>query len=342
MIKPVVVKPTPFLRIFPRNDTLCQGQLDTLVAFHSDTLLWSPAALVSCATCDTVLVNPNITTLFYASATNSQNCTVIDSTLLTVYTPFIATAIASPVYVCLFDSVRINAAPTGKTITWSPTTDISNSTIYNPLVAPPINTTYTALLADSAGCFNSSTTVDVIVKSLPQVNAGPDRVLPYNSSFTLSPIYSSNVISYEWSPAENLNCSACQTPSGIALDAATYSIKVKSDSGCVAKDDINVFVECKYANLLLPTAFSPNRDRINDVYAPITRGIKSISKFAIYNRYGQLVYDAKNFKPNAKNVGWDGRRNGIDQNPGAYMFVMEAICDLGEIIQKQGSFLLLR
>ncbi len=342
LIKSVVVKPIPFLRIFPRNDTLCQGQLDTLIAFHSDTLLWSPAALVSCTTCDTVIANPNITTLFYATATNSLNCTVTDSTLLTVYTPFIASAIASPVYVCLYDSVRINAVPIGKTITWSPTTDISNSTIYNPLVFPPINTTYTALLADSAGCFNSSTTVDVIVKSLPQVNAGPDRVLPYNSPFTLSPIYSSNVISYEWSPAEALNCSTCQTPSGTALDAITYNIKVTSDSGCVAKDDISIFVECKYANLLLPSAFSPNRDRINDVYAPITRGIKSITKFAVFNRYGQLMYDAKNFIPNDKNVGWDGRRNGIDQTPGAYMFVMEAICDLGEIIQKQGSFLLLR
>jgi gliding motility-associated-like protein len=340
--KQVNVKPIPFLRIFPRNDTLCFGQSDTIIAFHSDTLSWMPLGALSCANCDTVIANPTITTLFYATANNSFNCKIVDSTLFTVFTPFTATPAASPVYVCALDSVRISANPPNKRIVWSPLINISDSTSYNPIVSPPSATTYMATLTDSVGCFSSTTKVDVIVKSLPIVNAGPDKVYPYNTAFTISPTYSSNIVSYDWAPAPTLSCSNCGTPSGVALESKTYTIKVKSDSGCVAKDDITIYVECAYANLFMPTAFSPNRDGKNDIYYPITRGIRVINRFSVFNRVGQMLFDSKNFIPNNKKIGWDGRYKGLDQSGEAYVFILEAVCDLGETIVKKGSFLLLR
>ena len=119
--KQVDVKPIPFLRIFPRNDTLCFGQSATIVAFHSDTLSWSPAATLSCANCDTTVANPAATTLYFATVNNSFNCPFKDSTLITVFQPFTASTITNPSFVCLNDSIQINALPLGKTITWSPT-----------------------------------------------------------------------------------------------------------------------------------------------------------------------------------------------------------------------------
>jgi gliding motility-associated-like protein len=342
LIKPVTVKPTPFLRLFPRGDTLCQGKKDSLFAFHSDTLLWSPATFLSCPNCDTVVATPTTSTVFYATATNSLGCSIRDSIISTVFEPFVATPIKSPVYVCGQDTVRINVAPPGKRIVWSPGFGLSDTTVYNPIVTGIASTSYVATLTDSLGCFNSTTTVDIIVKALPIVNAGPDRVLPYSSPFTISPSYTSNIISYEWAPSINLNCNNCQTPSGTALETESFTIKVTSDSGCVAKDTVTIFVECKYANLLLPTAFSPNRDGKNDVFYPITRGIKSITKFVVFNRYGQLLYEANNIKPNMKTIGWDGKYKGVEQEAGAYVFMLEAVCDLGEIITKKDSFLLLR
>ncbi len=340
--KQVNVKPIPFLRIFPRNDTLCFGQTDTIIAFHSDTLSWMPVGALSCATCDTVIANPSVTTLFYATANNSFNCKIVDSALFTVFTPFTATATISPVYVCALDTVRIGANPPNKRIIWSPSTNISDSTSYNPIVSPPNSTSYTATLTDSVGCFSSNTRVDVVVKSLPVVNAGPDKVYPYNTAFTISPTYSSNIVSYGWTPAPTLSCSNCTAPSGVALESKTYTVNVKSDSGCVAKDDITIYVECAYANLFMPTAFSPNRDGKNDIYYPMTRGIRIINRFSVFNRFGQMLFDSKNIKPNEKQFGWDGKYKGLDQAGEAYVFVLEAVCDLGETIAKKGSFLLLR
>jgi hypothetical protein len=57
---------------------------------------------------------------------------------------------------------------------------------------------------------------------------------------------------------------------------------------------------------------------------------------------GQMLFDSKNFIPNNKKIGWDGRYKGLDQSGEAYVFILEAVCDLGETIVKKGSFLLLR
>ncbi len=342
LVKQINVKPIPFLRIFPRNDTICEGKTASFIAYHSDTLSWSPSATLSCATCDTVVARPTSTTLYFATVNNSFNCPTIDSTLITVYSPFKATAIVTPIYLCEKDSVKLLVLPAGKKIIWSPSTNISNITIYNPFVSPPTNTTYTATLTDSVGCFTDTTSITIIKKSLPQVNAGPNKVYPYNSIFTISPAYSANVRFYSWVPNSSLSCTTCAITSGIALTTQEYTIKAISDSGCVSKDNITIFVECKYANLLMPSAFTPNRDGLNDIYYPMTRGIKTVKRFAIYNRLGQQVFEAKNFVPNDKTFGWDGKMNGIDQSPGGYVYMLETICDLGEIITKKDSFLLLR
>jgi gliding motility-associated-like protein len=341
LIKNVVVLTSPFLRVFPRTDSICQGQSDSLFAFHSDTLLWSPAALLSCANCDTTIATPTSSTIFYATAKNNIGCSIRDSSIITVYEPFTATASAA-LYGCVNDTVRLSAKPLGKKILWSPSIGLSDSSAYNPLVTIKNSENYIALLADSVGCFTSTATVKVIAKSLPIVNAGVDITLPVNNTFTIAPTYSSNVVSYEWTPAGNLSCTTCASPSGIAENTKAYTIKATSDSGCVGKDDINIFVLCEYANLYLPSAFSPNRDGKNDRYFPIARGITTIVRFTIFNRYGQIVFDAKNTKPNESALGWDGKFKGLDQPADAYVFVLEALCDQGENITKKDSFLLLR
>ncbi|MEO8110339.1 MAG: gliding motility-associated C-terminal domain-containing protein, partial [Ginsengibacter sp.] len=163
-----------------------------------------------------------------------------------------------------------------------------------------------------------------------------------NSTFTISPVYGSNIISYLWTPPNQLNCTTCSSPSGTITQKETYTITVTSDSGCVAKDDITIYVECKDANLLLPTAFTPNNDNLNDVYYPLTRGISTILNFSIYNREGQLVYQKKNFPPNNKLYGWDGTTKGSLRSTSVYVYIIEALCDSGEKLSKRGSFVLVQ
>jgi gliding motility-associated-like protein len=289
-----------------------------------------------------VLTNPSSNIQYFATAKSKFGCTTTDSIMVKVYAPFTASPQAADPYICLNDAIQLNVSPPGKKILWSPATGLSYTNNYNPSVSPSQTTTYTATLTDSVGCFISTTDITVHVKSRPTVDAGPDQSYPYNSPFSINPTYSSNITSYTWTPGNLLNCSSCPAPSGVVLGSNTFLIKVTSDSGCVAQDSVTIFVECKDAYLLIPNAFTPNGDNLNDYFYPLTRGIKSIVRFSIYDRMGNLVYEAKNFPPNDKTYGWNGRINGADQSTAVFVYYMEAVCDLGEKLYKRGSVVLIR
>jgi len=342
LVKTITVNPLPFLYVIPAIDTLCAGMTDSLFAFHSDAITWFPSSSLNCATCDTVLANPTSTTQYIITAATRFGCTVKDSILVKAYPPFVATRLMSDPYMCLNDTVQLNVDPPGKKIVWSPAAGLSNANNYGPIASPTQTTTYTATLTDSIGCFTSSTNITVHIKSLPTVDAGPDKVYPFNSNFTISPLYGNNITSYSWTPTGILSCNTCPTPSGTAINSNTFLIEVTSDSGCVAKDEISIFIECKDANLLISNAFTPNNDNLNDYFYPLTRGIKSIIRFSIYNRFGKLVYEAKNFPPNDKAFGWNGKVNNQDQPSTVFVYYIEAICDLGEKIRRKGTVVLIR
>lgn len=332
-----------FVYTFPKIDTLCLGESDTLIAFQSDSVSWSPGTGMSCTTCDTTLVSPSNDITYYATSTNPFGCSATDSVLVKVYNPFTATTSTPDVYICLNDSALINAGPPNYSVTWSPALNISDPASLNPYVYPGNSTTYTATLQDSVGCFTSTVDVNVHIKSLPSVDAGPDAYYEYNSPFTITPAYGSNVVSYLWSPANQLNCSACADPSGTILKKQTFTVEVRSDSGCVSRDSVTIFVICKESNLLLPNAFTPNGDNLNDFFYPIARGYDKILNFSIYSREGRVVYQQKDFAPNDKTKGWNGEiRGGAQTSTAVFVYTIDALCDSGEIVHKKGSVVVIR
>ena len=75
----------------------------------------------------------------------------------------------------------------------------------------------------------------------------------------------------------------------------------------------------------MPTAFSPNGDYINDrftVYAN-TFQVKEIASFKIFDRWGGLLFERKNFPPNDEASGWDGASRGQPLNSGVYVYALE-------------------
>jgi hypothetical protein len=341
--KIILVKESPFLRIFPRNLNICSSTTITLTAYHTDLLVWSPTSLVACTTCDTTVTTPLVSTNIYATASNVVGCSLRDSCIVVVNAPFTATATPNTFSACKNDTIGVSGImPLNKKILWSTNYGISNANSYTPIATVLGDTTYDVLLTDSSNCYNS--TVKIFVKENPAafVNAGPDRLLAANSTFTITPNYSAGITNYEWTPAGNLNCTNCANPTGLADKAQRFIIKATTAKNCEAKDTINIFVECAYANLFMASAFSPSNTSVNKYYFPQTRGIKKINRFSIYNRLGELVYEIKNATPNIRSLGWDGKYKGLLQDVSAYVYFLEATCEQGEIINKQGTFLLLK
>lgn len=342
LVKNVIVNGMPFLRVIPEADTLCAGVVDTLIAFHNGPLTWTSNFAVPCVNCDTIAVAPTADAFYAAHVTSSAGCVSSDTISIRVYEPFNATALNPFSTICPGDSVTLNVAPAGMTIRWVPAMGIQNANAYDPVVTPVQTTQYQALLYDSIGCFSDSTLFTVNVKPAAIVNAGADTSIAYNSSMTINPQYSNNIVQYIWSPRGDLQCLTCPNPSLVANDNYTYIINVTTDSGCVATDSISIFIRCDEANLLLPNAFTPNDDNLNDVLFPTGRGLGLIKRFMIYDRSGKLVFGKSNFRANDPNSGWNGRINGEPASPAVYVYFIEAYCAKGNIIMKKGTVVLLK
>ena len=342
LTKQVRVYNIPFIQSFPKVDTACLGQTRRLLAFHSDSLYWLPTAQFTCAGCDTTFVTPATTTKYVAVAVDANGCMNTDTSLVKVFSPFKASVSFTDTAFCLNDSVRLNAFPHDKQIVWQPASGLSSSTVYNPWAKPIRDTQYYAILKDSANCFSDTAKVNITIYQPPTVDAGPSRVYPYYASFNFEPIYSTNVVKYNWTPSALLNCATCAVPTGRNDFSQQYTVVVTSDKGCRAQDSVRILVECRDSYLLLPTAFTPDNNGLNDYYFPLTRGVSIIQHFAIYNRNGQLMYSANNFAPNSRNYGWDGRYNGNPQPTGAYVYILQALCDEGQQLTRKGSFMIIR
>lgn len=344
LIKPINVRPMPFIWILPRDAAYCSGSTDTIFGYTSDSLMWNSTHPIQgmCNNCDTNLISFQRSADVYATAKNIYNCISRDTISIKVFEPFTASSSASNLYVCSKETVNLDVSPADKKVLWEPVIEIDNPTTYQPLISPTNSRIYKATLTDSLGCFSSVSEINVTVKSIPEVNLQPTKFLPFHSSYILTPLYGDNVRLYSWTPATDLSCGNCPNPEIFVDGTKTYTVKVTSDSGCTNSATINIAVECNNAYLTMPNAFTPNNDGNNDVFYPIASGIRQIKRFAIYNRNSQLLFEKTNFSANEKKFGWDGKFNNSPQPFGTYVYFIEAICDYGQTTLKKGSFLLLR
>lgn len=120
-----------------------------------------------------------------------------------------------------------------------------------------------------------------------------------------------------------LSCVKCLTPTAKPIYTITYAIHATDSAGCRATDSVKVSV-VKPRYVLVPTGFTPNSDQVND--ALIVRGKEGtkILVYRIYDRWGELVHEAKDFYINDEKMGWDGSFRGQPMTSGIYVWYIEA------------------
>ena len=94
----------------------------------------------------------------------------------------------------------------------------------------------------------------------------------------------------------------------------------------------------KNREVYIPNAFSPNGDGINDwltVFA--SDQVKKVNQFLVYNRWGEVVFEAHNFLPNNLSVGWDGTFKGEPLNPSVLVYWAEVEFVDGLVILFKGD-----
>jgi gliding motility-associated-like protein len=115
----------------------------------------------------------------------------------------------------------------------------------------------------------------------------------------------------------------------------TIVLSVSNKDNCNSKDSLNLRVWPK-AFYLMPTAFSPNGDGINDRFSPEGNGISSW-QMDIYTRWGERIYSGTE-----QDGGWDGNYRGAPAQTGTYSYYLKLQLATGEEQEEQGRVVLLR
>ena len=55
-----------------------------------------------------------------------------------------------------------------------------------------------------------------------------------------------------------------------------------------------------------------------------------------------MVFEQSNFIPNNQSYGWNGTYKGKALQPDVYVFIIEVVCDNGQIFASKGNVTLLR
>ena len=116
----------------------------------------------------------------------------------------------------------------------------------------------------------------------------------------------------------------------------TVTLTVEYDYGCTYQitQDINV---TKGYLLVIPNAFSPNEDGINDVVRPSFRGFTTI-RMLVYDTWGTLVYEEEG----TSLEGWNGFINEKPAENGNYIMYVNGITFFGQEIKKSTSITILK
>ena len=103
-------------------------------------------------------------------------------------------------------------------------------------------------------------------------------------------------------------------------DTYLMEVQERSADGCLGPvRSGQVFVHTEQLNLIIPEAFSPNGDLVNDVWNIRNIDLYPNAEVTIYNRWGQTVWKSER----GYHQPWDGKSNGINLPIDSYHYVID-------------------
>ncbi|WP_167617072.1 gliding motility-associated C-terminal domain-containing protein [Maribellus sediminis] len=330
----------------------CEPYTFTGVSPTSDnyTYSWEPAENLSDPTVPSPTFTAGATTSYVLTVSNSAGNSARDTVVVSVVE--IAANAGEDLMIPEGSTILLDgSASEGQNITYQWTTENGNidegATTAFPIVSQA--GTYYLEVSDKFGCtaldsvvvsrviyapianndydttdFQSTVAIDVLANdeftgSEPDINTLEIVQYPLNGNASVN--YANGTIDY--TPGNNF----------VGSDLFEYRI-CNVDQLC---DEAQVYVYISREDFLIPEAFTPNGDNINDFFE--IKGIQYYpgNSITIINRWGKKVYEAKNYGINTNPLFWDGKSNvgggNGDLPTGTYFYVI----DLGNGDKKIGG-----
>lgn len=210
----------------------------------------------------------------------------------------------------------------------------SRTTFYDKIVAG----TYKLIVKDSLGCYNRPLALTVGQPSELTVKITPQAALPDAVSFgqiiKLLGVPNRKVVAMTWTPSDSSSCKNCLNYSISPIQTTTVTLTVTDSAGCVATDKLILRV---LPNVFAPNIISPLSQSGNSHFILYSKEPLPILHLAVFDRWGEHVFDAKNITTNDLQSGWDGTFRGQRVEGGVYVFFAEVEVLPGKMVIIKGD-----
>lgn len=345
----VHVDTLPRMKVLPFPTIVCRGTPLQMYAFGSYSYVWSPPYGLSCDSCSNPVCTDTFNMVYNLTGYTKLGCadsikvkvSVLDTNL---------NIVSNDTVICIGGSAKLSAYSHSlvgnldiPTYMWFPSTGLDNPNIDKPTATPDVTTVYSVVITENV-CFKDTQEVVVVVDPIPNITiTPPSQTVIAGTQVQLTATIDNGVISkYIWTPGNSLSCDTCYNPIATPSVNTTYNVVVTTNHGCVNSDTVSIRIYCDNSQVFIPNTFTPNGDGMNDRFYVSAKGISLITRMSVYNRWGQLVYDAHNIQPNDPGAGWDGQYNGYVVEPDVFVYIVDAVCELGTTYHYQGDISIVR
>lgn len=228
----------------------------------------------------------------------------------------------------------------GPSGSFQPVASLDRKSTYTDESADPSSGSYCYQVTYQNGCglqSNPSATVcSVFLQAKTATGIDWNADSPFTpetvASYTLEVINDSDGSRQEITAGTNTHYDP--DPNDPNLQSQKYRIIAVSTGGTISYS--NYYTFRREARILIPDAFTPNGDGMNDSFVP--KGIY-VDQFtmSIYSRWGEVVYSTTD-----KSQGWDGKIGGQEAAPGQYMYRIDVVDLTGQKTVRTGALLLIR
>lgn len=219
-------------------------------------------------------------------------------------------------------SLSIENADENSTYEWSPmdafTQNQGSSVTTISEIIEPIWVNVTETTAE--GCTNTDS---VHIFPIPILEGTADSMVVCKDIPLTLEVPENEFYTYTWTAQESLSCIDCEMVEITPTLSQTVIAEIEDifGLGCAESDFIFDLATIE-TNVQVPNVFTPNGDQLNDFFNYyVEENIREemvVSKFEVFNRFGQKVYDNEN-----PTTGWDGTYKGKLSPSDVYVFIIE-------------------
>jgi gliding motility-associated-like protein len=251
----------------------------------------------------------------YTVSATYAGCTIVDTIRVRLRVPPTGFSLAPKSY-CR-DSLPISytlpdtVATRYPNFVWSTAASGANVTI-------AASGTYTVTATSECGA-NTATLVVTTQDAPPDFSLGRDTTPCQNGHLSPVLLHSDTLLTnYLWS----FNAAVVgNMTTFLATQAGIYTLQ--SSNICGSKKSSLTINGCE-PSIYIPTAFTPNGDGHNDNFTLYSNdAVKIIKRFEVFDRYGEMVFSAKNIAPNDESAGWNGTMEGQAFTPDVFVYLIE-------------------